>query len=564
MNLYKFLFLVICVPIYAHAVSSDEFSKTSSHPYEHKWEGHALLGDEEKIIEKALFQTYHYLNAGTHSIAFLSQDGQYILKFFKKKRFVLKEKTGFFIPFYTSWRQGRKSEKLSIKRDRIFSAYKISCDRLSKETGVLHVHFNSTGHFAHSLTLTDSSGKPFSIALDDWDFVLEKRAEPLSCYLEKLLHQGDIEKAGRAIAQLLDLHRVFFHKGMRNRDIEFVNNYGFVDGAPVLFDVDRLLPCTGQEGREKYQKKLTAFLPAFHNWIAFFYPVLLPFCDDAIAKIQATFPNDPDELSMTCFHPYHLKWDGHALIPQEKNVLEKALCQPYRYLSKGGQSFVFLSEDGNYVIKFFKQKIFSIPHFQSRYPFLAHFLKERKIKQRAAKRDRIFSGYKIAFDKLAKETGVLYVHFNATSHLQKTLQLTLPSGQALSVDLDDCDFIVERRAECLQDHLNALLAQDRIYEAGDALRRLLELYCVFYQKDVRDRDVEIANNYGFVDGAPVLFDAGRLLPCVGHKDKKKYQKRIQSILPSFRNWVKAHYPMLIPYCDGAIAKIIETIYSDSS
>lgn len=208
--LYNYLFLLICVPLCAHAVSSDAFSKTSSHPYEHKWEGHPLKSDEEKIIEKALLQAYHYFNEGTHSMAFLSQDGNHILKFFKKKCFVPKEKKGFFIPLFTSWRQKRKTEKLSIKRDRIFSAYKISCDRLSKETGVLFVHFNSTGHIAHSLTLTDSSGKPFSIALDDWDFVLEKRAEPLSCYLDKLLQQGDIEKAGMALAQLLDLHRVFF------------------------------------------------------------------------------------------------------------------------------------------------------------------------------------------------------------------------------------------------------------------------------------------------------------------------------------------------------------------
>ena len=45
-----------------------------------------------------------------------------------------------------------------------------------------------------------------------------------------------------------------------------------------------------------------------------------------------------------------------------------------------------------------------------------------------------------------------------------------PSGQSLSVDLDDCDFIVARRAVTLPKHLNALLAEGKVKEAGESLK----------------------------------------------------------------------------------------------
>src|SRR5689334_16218522 len=56
------LFGYIYIPICAHATFLDEFSKTNSHSYEQKWEGHTLNKQEESEIAKALFQNYHYFN----------------------------------------------------------------------------------------------------------------------------------------------------------------------------------------------------------------------------------------------------------------------------------------------------------------------------------------------------------------------------------------------------------------------------------------------------------------------------------------------------------------------
>lgn len=540
------------------AAFSDVISLCSMHDYEQRWECHPLALDKEKQLSQALGQGYRYLNAGVQSMAYLSEDGKYVIKFFKQGPFTCPTENHFF----SRWGKQRAIQKRSIKRDHIFSAYRTACDKLSKETGVLYVHFNETKQFQDPLLLTDASGLRTPIALDNCDFIVQRRAVSLRDHLDELIARKDMCAAEDSIERLLALSPAFFHKGMRNRDIEFVNNYGFIDGDPVLFDVGRLLPCIGEEGKEKYQKKLSGFLPAFRAWIEAFYPMLIDACDAAISKTQKVLAVEPYAVSMTSFHPPEQKWQAGSLDEQARKTIDDAFMQPYHFLSQGGQSFVFVSADKKYVIKFFKQKIFSLPEvFDSpSLTFFGRWQKSRKLRQRAAKRDRIYSAYANAYEKLAKQTGILYVHFNTTQDILKSLVLIDYSGKPFSISLDDCDFVLERHTETIQEHLNALLAQGDIAGAGASLKQLLELFCTFYEKDVRNRDVSIINNYGFVDGLAVLFDAGRLVPCKSKKQKEIYLKRLQcAILPRFRSWIGNNYPMLREDCNEAMAEIVQRL-----
>ena len=57
-------------------------------------------------------------------------------------------------------------------------------------------------------------------------------------------------------------------------------------------------------------------------------------------------------------------WDVHVLTDEEHRELDGALAQQYHYLACGNQAFAFLSEDGRYVLKFFKQKLFEAPFLE--------------------------------------------------------------------------------------------------------------------------------------------------------------------------------------------------------
>src|SRR5271156_5010255 len=48
------------------------------------------------------------------------------------------------------------------------------------------------------------------------------------------------------------------------------------------------------------------------------------------------------------------QWEVRPLLEGEQAEFDKATSQPFYYLGKGCQSYVFASQDGKYVIKFFK------------------------------------------------------------------------------------------------------------------------------------------------------------------------------------------------------------------
>jgi len=84
-----------------------------------------------------------------------------------------------------------------------------------------------------------------------------------------------------------------------------------------------------------------------------------------IERLSHTLTDGFGPTNITSNLPYHSKWD--VTIEQEDiEEAEQALFQPYHYLESGSQSFVFISEDGEYILKFFKHKRWRLnPLFES-------------------------------------------------------------------------------------------------------------------------------------------------------------------------------------------------------
>ena len=91
-----------------------------------------------------------------------------------------------------------------------------------------------------------------------------------------------------------------------------------------------------------------------------------------IQAIRTVFPSDP-------------KWTF-----PERDDVKKILSQKFVYAAKGNQCYVFISEDNQYVLKFFNQRLY----------------KRKGIE----KREDDFTSYKIAYDLLREETGVIFLH----------------------------------------------------------------------------------------------------------------------------------------------------------
>jgi hypothetical protein len=182
--------------------------------------------------------------------------------------------------------------------------------------------------------------------------------------------------------------------------------------------------------------------------------------------------------------PYHPEWD---VKPANEEEIKKLLSQPYRFLGKGAQSFVFASEDGTAVIKFFRH----------------HHLKKN------SKLAKDFGSYKLAYDQLRNETGLLYLHLNKTSHLNQTLDLIDKIGIHHPIELDRYEFLVQKRAALSYVALQQWIDEGKISEAKEALTSLVQLLAKRALKGIHDKDPDLNTNFGFIGLESIQFDIGR-------------------------------------------------------
>ena len=132
------------------------------------------------------------------------------------------------------------------------------------------------------------------------------------------------------------------------------------------------------------------------------------------------------------FHPKNL----HAPFILEKQGTLSLVCieetesifnQKFHFLEEGRECFAFESEDGNFVVKFFKARRmkkgewfkegFLAFLFHSRSKLLK--IKEEKKREWEKELTDTANRYSIAFQDLPIETGLYLLHFEKTENLQK-------------------------------------------------------------------------------------------------------------------------------------------------
>ncbi|MBI2812055.1 MAG: hypothetical protein HYX67_14660 [Candidatus Melainabacteria bacterium] len=263
-------------------------------------------------------------------------------------------------------------------------------------------------------------------------------------------------------------------------------------------------------------------------------------------------PKQPFSKEAISSHlPYHPEWEARALNSEEAAVVDGALAQSYRYLGSGGQCYSFVSSDDQYVIKFFKQKAFALPEWVYHIPFLH----EKRIKKKESKRDRVFSAFRLSFDELQDETGLLYVHLNRTDHLKRDVLVLDQNGQGHKLNLDETPFVVQKKAELVFTAIDALMQNGNIEGAKNAIVQVLNLNAGLYKRGYHNRDPNIRSNCGFVGDKAILFDVGRI---VSIKNPIHLDKEIERFTPRLQRHIATRHPELLPHFEQAVAKIAES------
>ena len=259
---------------------------------------------------------------------------------------------------------------------------------------------------------------------------------------------------------------------------------------------------------------------------------------------------------------YNSSLETENLATSEKSELDLALSQSYHYLAKGCQSYVFESSDGKYVIKFFKYQRFRTPPWLFLLPNIEPFKSfvDQKIFKRQEKLNTFLNSWKVANDFLKKESALVYVHLNKTNFLHKNLQLFDKLGLKHSLDLDQFEFCVQKKATILEDYIVNLRDQKLHSQANLLIDKLLSLILSEYARGLADFDHALMQNTGVINEEPVHIDVGRFQVYDGVLQEDIMKQELFSKTFRLHKWLQSNYPELGGYLDQRLADIIGERY----
>jgi hypothetical protein len=258
--------------------------------FDPQWEAPPLPVEEMTKVTALFDQPFSYLGCGSQSFVFISENGQYLIKFFKQKKLFPSPwlTTIHFPPLLEPYRL-KKIQKRSLTFQDTFNSCLIAFHEFRKETGIVFVHLNKTDSLQKSLSLTDKIGRKFSVDLDHFAFVIQKKVEPSAERIRTLMAQKQIETAKAAIASLFQLVAKRRLKGYYDKDPDILRNFGFSGSDPIEFDIGGFVKDPNKPKGYFKNREIIKATRRFKEWIASNYPELLPFTEEQI-QILDTLP----------------------------------------------------------------------------------------------------------------------------------------------------------------------------------------------------------------------------------------------------------------------------------
>lgn len=251
----------------------------------------------------------------------------------------------------------------------------------------------------------------------------------------------------------------------------------------------------------------------------------------------------------------------HGLTNLKDNELaevQKILDQPFRYLGKGCQSYVFLSADKQYVIKFLKYQRFRPQFYLEALSFIPS-VQARLIKKTAEKRvklDGLIDSWKIAYNDLKNESGLVYLHLNYGDRFKKPITILDKMGLNHQINPDEVVFLVQKKADMLCSEIVKRMDSRNIESSKLLIHNLVTMLLDEYARGFGDNDHALMQNTGVIGDSPVHIDVGQFSAETRFKNPAVYKHELFSKTYKFRIWLLKRYPELERYLTGLLVDVI--------
>ncbi|CCB87227.1 putative uncharacterized protein [Parachlamydia acanthamoebae UV-7] len=255
---------------------------------------------------------------------------------------------------------------------------------------------------------------------------------------------------------------------------------------------------------------------------------------------------------------YDPRWNMHALDGEEQETLDRILNQSFHYLGKGCQSYVFESEDKEFVIKFFKYQRYRPKPWLEWFSFIPFIdeIRQQKIEKKQTKLERVYASWKLSFDHLQNEGGLIYAHLNDNHDLKRSMILYDKIGTKHSVNLDGMQFLIQRKANMICTELDSLMAQGKIEESKQLLSDLTEMILFEHERGFVDEDHALMQNTAVLNGKPIHVDVGLFSQREDVKNIVTSHDELFKKTFKFRVWLQKQHPELASYLDQKLYAVI--------
>lgn len=251
-------------------------------------------------------------------------------------------------------------------------------------------------------------------------------------------------------------------------------------------------------------------------------------------------------------------YETDPLTTVERDRLKTILSQPFTFLGSGNQTFAFESQDGHYVLKFFKFQHLKEQSFLSWLPLPA--IKEKIAQSKARRIEQVFLGHFIATAYDKEQSGIHYVHLNPQEKTHLKANIVDYAGLKYQIDLDEVVFVLQKKGESSRKAISKLLDRGQVKKACELLQRLLALYVDDYRRGVFDRDHNIMHNTGFINSTPMRIDVGKLKMDNRMKEFSNFKHDLKKITSErIVKWVKNYYPFYRKIIDEHLQLFIQTL-----
>lgn len=233
--------------------------------------------------------------------------------------------------------------------------------------------------------------------------------------------------------------------------------------------------------------------------------------------------------------------------PPLSNEVRTILQQPFQFLGSGSQSYAFVSADGQYVLKVFKQHHFYIPPLPI----------EKLVRFQEKKRDQFMRSCALAATSWKEETGTLYVHLSPSNDIGFSISLIDKLNIAHKVEADTLQFAVQKKADLVSPRLNHLLRNGNKEESEECIRSLIALIKMRPLKGIGDRDPVVRRNFGFIGNQAVEIDIGSYYANPFLRTEPLYSRAVFFEIKNLHGWLKNHFPELAPIAEKELAPFLK-------